>query len=128
MRKFNDSNPAWKGENASNTTIHEWVRNNFENTKKCEHCGRTDIKLDWSNKDHKHRRIRSDWQLLCKSCHMKYDIKHNNRFVGKRRKFEWSHSYEHCIECGKKDSKYCAHGLCFRCYLRKRKEMKHETV
>lgn len=81
-QEFADKNPAWKGDKASVTTIHEWIRNHFEPEPKCELCGYPNDgskTFDWSNKDHTYSRIRSDWQHVCRGCHNEYDYKNNNR-------------------------------------------------
>lgn len=58
---------------------HKWIINKLGNENNCEHCKRTDRKrYDWSNKDHKYKRLLKDWQRLCRSCHLKYDFKYNN--------------------------------------------------
>lgn len=70
----------WKGEKAGYASKHEWVERKLGKPKYCEHCKKTDKKkYEWSNKDHKNRRIISDWQRLCNGCHKKFDYKFNNR-------------------------------------------------
>ena len=66
-------NYYWKGDDAKYGSIHGWVNKNFNLPKKCELCGCTDKKLEWSNKDHKYKREISDWQAVCRSCHRRYD-------------------------------------------------------
>jgi hypothetical protein len=116
-------NPAWKGENASITTIHEWVRNNFIKSDNCEICNRDNdgsIVFDWSNKDHKYSRERKDWQHVCRSCHNKYDLEHNGRVRPySKRKYDWSWKYERCISCNRNNVKYKAAGKCSSCYQNK---------
>jgi hypothetical protein len=55
-------------------SIHSWIRSHFGVAVKCEKCGLDRKNFEWSNKNHKYKRDRSDWQQLCKSCHKKYDI------------------------------------------------------
>lgn len=69
-----EKNVMWKGDSAGYKTIHEWINRNFGKPKRCEFCHSIE-NLDWSNKDHKYKRIREDWQVLCKKCHRKYDKK-----------------------------------------------------
>ncbi len=73
-----EGNPGWKGDKATFSSIHCWVRENFIKTNECEICGKIK-KLDWSNKNHTYKRIREDWQCVCRSCHQIYDYKYNNR-------------------------------------------------
>lgn len=69
----------WKGDNAGKKAIHMWVVRIKGKAKeyKCEHCGKQ--AFDWSNKDHKYRRVLEDYQALCRSCHEQYDVKYNNK-------------------------------------------------
>ena len=72
------NHPFWKGNNASLNSIHCWVKRKLGTPRKCEHCGTTKAKMyDWSNKDHKYRRVLSDWTRLCRSCHILYDHENN---------------------------------------------------
>ena len=84
-------NPGWKGEKAKKSSIHCWVRRNFVSDNVCELCGtKNALAYDWSNKDHKYSRDRKDWKKLCRSCHIKYDSKHNGwmgRYEKRKTKF-----------------------------------------
>lgn len=73
---LNENNPNWMGDDAKYGSIHSWVVRHFGKPKKCEWCDSVE-NLDWSNKDHQYVRKRSDWHVLCKKCHRKYDK--NNR-------------------------------------------------
>jgi len=67
----------WKG---FDIRPHAWIERKLGKPNYCEICKRTNKKLyDWSNKDHKYKRVLKYWQRLCRGCHMKYDIQHNNR-------------------------------------------------
>lgn len=73
----NDNNGMWKGENASYIAIHAWVRRHYGVPVKCQFCGKektTPRSVQWANIDHKYRRTREDWLMLCCSCHKKHDI------------------------------------------------------
>lgn len=67
-----ENNPFWKGDNATYGQKHRWIGNNYTHSPKCEECGST-LNLEWSNISHNYYRVRSDWQTLCRSCHMKFD-------------------------------------------------------
>ena len=67
-----ENHPNWLGDKVSYRNCHAWVRRNYEKTGFCEHCG-LEKRTEWSNKDHKYKRVRKDWQELCRSCHIKYD-------------------------------------------------------
>jgi hypothetical protein len=69
-----DKHPQWKGDNASIRTIHTWVVKWKGKADHCEKCGTKDAKAyDWSNVDHKYRRVLDDFISMCRSCHKKYD-------------------------------------------------------
>jgi len=38
----------------------------------CADCGAVG-KTDWSNVDHRYRRVRADWAERCRSCYRRYD-------------------------------------------------------
>lgn len=55
-------------------TIHVYVLRNYKKTGICELC-QEKRKTDWSNISGNYNRFdRNDWQELCRSCHMKYDV------------------------------------------------------
>jgi len=93
-QKSGAENPNWKGDKATHSSLHCWIRDNFIPEKFCEICKRPNdgsTIFDWSNKDHNYKRIREDWQHICRGCHTRYDIKNNGRktskdFYAKRRK------------------------------------------
>lgn len=64
----------WRGENASISRKHTWIRENKIKPEKCPKC-RNDKKLELSF-DHslgEATRNINDYQYLCKKCHMKRD-------------------------------------------------------
>jgi hypothetical protein len=75
----------WKGENGSYWAKHKWIVKNYGNPEYCEDCGKIGMKegrkwnIDWSNCDHKYRRVREDYIGRCKSCHAIYDVLNNLR-------------------------------------------------
>lgn len=80
--RMNEKNPVWKGIHAGKQSIHGWIERKLGMPKYCEHCKTTKAKTyDWSNKDHKYSRRFTDWQRLCRSCHLKYDYKFNKRNI-----------------------------------------------
>jgi len=73
-----DKNPNWKGQNASYSAIHHWVKRVKGKPKKCMMCGSIE-NLQWANKNHKYKRNLSDWVSLCALCHNKFDK--NNKIL-----------------------------------------------
>ena len=71
-----EASKSWKGDNAGYSAKHKWIENKLGKPTTCEHCGKTGLikqQIHWSNKDHKYRRVLSDWQRLCAQCHLIYD-------------------------------------------------------
>lgn len=70
-----EKNLQWKGDMATASAKHAYVRRNFRKNGVCEMCGERKT-TQWSNKTHTYKRLdRSNWQELCISCHSKYDFK-----------------------------------------------------
>lgn len=75
----NERNKSWRGDLVGKCALHAWVRRRLGTPKKCELCGTETAKIyDWANKDHKYRRNLEDFIRLCRPCHRRYDIDHNN--------------------------------------------------
>lgn len=69
------SNRLWKGDEASYTSIHNWVSRHFGKPQECEKCGENPnaYRYEWANKSGEYKRIRSDWMRLCVPCHRRMD-------------------------------------------------------
>ena len=65
----------WKGDGVGIDALHFWVMRHKPDPGYCEHCGVTDVKLEWSNISQEYKRDLDDFQRLCRSCHLKYDNK-----------------------------------------------------
>lgn len=73
MRRGTD-HPLFKGEAASYTTVHKWMRRNFPKTGRCEYCGRTDRVTQYASASHSRYTLnRADWFELCVPCHRAVD-------------------------------------------------------
>ena len=68
---------SFKGDKAGYNAIHSWVNTYKRKPNNCEHCG-AQKKLQLANKDHKYSRALDDYMYLCRSCHVKWDVEHNN--------------------------------------------------
>lgn len=68
----NEKHGQWRGDMVGYKALHAWLRRNYGIPITCETCGST-VKIQYSNISGEYRRERSDWQLLCQSCHRKYD-------------------------------------------------------
>ena len=55
-------------------SVHVWITRKKGQPKFCEFCkSTTEKQYDWSNISLKYLRNLSDWQRLCRKCHIKYD-------------------------------------------------------
>lgn len=72
--------PVWKGEFASYSAIHHWVKRWKGRPNKCENCGFIG-KCTWANLDHSYKRILEDYISLCRKCHYAFDVNFNGRKV-----------------------------------------------
>jgi hypothetical protein len=66
----------WKGDSVSYSGVHHWVKRWKGKPTKCEVCGLSSnkAKLQWSNIDHKYKRVLDDYIGMCPKCHYKYDV------------------------------------------------------
>lgn len=67
----------FKGDNASYTSLHGWVRRHKGSPIRCEHCSSIEGKFQWANKSHEYKRDLTDWISLCIPCHRKHDLDEN---------------------------------------------------
>lgn len=65
--------PNWKGDKITYKALHTWVRRNYGKAIICEDCGENTLRVDWANISRKYKRERSDWKMLCRKCHYKFD-------------------------------------------------------
>jgi hypothetical protein len=82
--KIGKKNPMWKGDSVGYTSLHEWVKRRLQKPSLCSLCmKRTDF-LDLANISQKYIRNVSDWEWLCRRCHMNKDgrIKNLKQFSG----------------------------------------------
>ncbi len=65
----------WKGEKASYVAKHIWLTKHYSKGNSCEECGTTEAsRLEWANISGEYLRVRSDYRVLCPSCHRKMDL------------------------------------------------------
>lgn len=75
----------YKGDDVGLRSLHRWVEVRLGKPSLCEHCGTTEAKIfDWSNISGNYLRDLSDWQRLCRRCHMIFDG-HRIDLINKRR-------------------------------------------
>lgn len=133
LSRMGEKHPLWKGDDAKKgSSFHEWVRRRLVKPERCQICNkipkpRKDGKypLDLANISHKYSRDLSDWQWLCKKCHMEKDgISKRLREFGNKRLYSgeksprWLGGTPKCIDCGKHTSKTYKAIRCRECYLK----------
>lgn len=66
----------WKGEKASYAAKHMWIKKHYGSANKCENpeckC-KNPKRFEWANISGLYHRERSDYIMLCPSCHRKID-------------------------------------------------------
>lgn len=72
LTKLGELNPMWKGDKVGYNSLHEWVRNHLPKPELCEICNLVPP-YDLANISGKYLRDLTDWQYLCRKCHMESD-------------------------------------------------------
>ena len=98
----------WKGDKVGYIALHSWVKWHLKKGQRCSRCGEKK-KLDLANISQKYKRDLSDWEWLCRRCHMMKDgrLKRLHKRSGK-------YNDVPCLMCGrifyqrKKKIKYCS--------------------
>lgn len=67
------NHPFWKGQDASYSAIHHWLKRMLGKPSYCKFCKKSDGRFEWANKSHEYKRELTDWVSLCYSCHDRYD-------------------------------------------------------
>jgi len=64
----------WKGDKAKYWAKHRWLDRNYGKPDRCENNPEHKSKVyDWANISGEYKRDRSDYKMLCRSCHIRYD-------------------------------------------------------
>jgi hypothetical protein len=105
-----NKNPMWKGNKVTKTPLHLWVKSRLSKPKLCQDC-KQKPPYDLANKSGKYKRLLTDWEWLCRGCHMKKDGR-LKKLHGRVYKIK---PPVICIVC-KKLKKHRGLGACKRCY------------
>ena len=93
------NNHRWKGDSEiSYGALHKRVENQLGRPNKCSSCGKIG-NVDLANISNQYKEDISDWEWLCRKCHMSKDGRLSNtqkRGLESRKRFE-----KPCIICGK---------------------------
>jgi len=65
-------NGQWKGDQVGYAAVHEWVKNRKIKPDLCERCKIRKV-YDLANISEQYKRDVSDYEWLCRTCHMKKD-------------------------------------------------------
>lgn len=75
-----EETPNWRGENAKQRSIHEWMYKNYGQESVCEgvegmKCRGNATHFDWAlKKGYEYSHDRNAFLRLCRSCHRRYDM------------------------------------------------------
>lgn len=67
-----ENNGAWKGDNVSKKALHDYIKYHLPKPKQCDNCKQVK-RLDLANISQEYKRDLSDWEWLCRKCHMTKD-------------------------------------------------------
>ena len=87
-----EKNYNWQGDKISTGRIHRWLSENFGKADHCENpnCEHKSETYHWANtNNHKYRRRREDFMMLCAKCHSKYDMTEERRKKSKIENSGW---------------------------------------
>jgi hypothetical protein len=76
-RRTGAKSPVWAGDRVSYTQLHAWVRNQLPKPESCRNCYQPKP-LDLANISGQYKRDLSDWEWLCRTCHMNKDGRMGN--------------------------------------------------
>jgi len=63
-------NSQWKGNKVQHRALHSWIRDRLPQPKHCTRCKKHYNLLDLANISQDYKREVSDWEYLCRRCHM----------------------------------------------------------
>ena len=98
IAKRSKKNPMWKDNLVGYSALHEWVKRRKNKPTKCQLCRRK--AMDLANISGKYKRDLSDWEWLCRTCHMTRDGRMNLLSIYRQRRMRTNHKIV-CDYCGK---------------------------
>lgn len=63
----------WKGDEVKYGSLHDWIKWHKPKDLACNNCQKVTSKLDLANISQTYLRDLSDWEWLCRRCHMVKD-------------------------------------------------------
>lgn len=70
-----ENSPGWKGDKVGYSALHDWIRNHLPKPVSCEFCKNVPPR-DVANISQKYKRDLTDWEWLCRKCHIQKDGRH----------------------------------------------------
>src|SRR3990167_5831000 len=119
VARLGSLNPMWKGDKVGIKALHRWVKNRFPKSPFCQLCKQSEPH-DLANISQEYKRDLSDWEWLCRHCHMTKDGRFKNlaQYQPPKPK-EWSRfGFKWCVECHANTTNHRAFGFCHNCYAR----------
>jgi hypothetical protein len=72
VAKFGADHPGWKGDRVGLDALHVFIHRRLPKPDKCQCCGLVPP-VDLANISNEYKRDISDWEWLCRRCHMNKD-------------------------------------------------------
>lgn len=69
---FKEKNPQWKGNKVGRSALHAWIKHRLKKPIRCSNCSQIGP-VDLANISQEYKRDLTDWEWLCRKCHMKKD-------------------------------------------------------
>ena len=96
LGRMGEKNPAWKGDDVTYDSLHDWVRWHKPKVVLCENCGEKPPR-DLANVSGEYKRDLDDYRWLCRKCHMESDNRLNklilkNKSLDSRKNLSIKHS------------------------------------
>lgn len=84
IKQMNENNSNWKGDKVEYHGLHNYIKSHFPKPKKCSRCHKNPP-FDCANISGEYKRELSDWEWLCRRCHMIKDGRMDKfRSIGNR--------------------------------------------
>jgi len=123
--QIGNKNNMWKGDKVGYCALHEWIKNRLPKPETCEECHAVSP-YDLANRSNKYKRDLSDWEWLCRKCHMEKDGR-----IKKLSKFNINKKLKNinCLICNKyfhpklSITKFCS----TKCYHKSRETKTYEN-
>lgn len=101
---YGEKNHSWKGDRVGYEGLHKYIKKHLKKPERCTECNKETEKIDLANISGLYKRDLSDWEWLCRNCHMKKDGRlkrlnelnkkgeesHNWKGGKKRNKLKWN--------------------------------------